>query len=167
MGEAAVAEVGKKWAPTPRQRRFLEEAAQAGLKRSIAVVAKAADVPIRTVYNWLDHPDFRKAYEDVPRAMVARHLPGALAAVVIKAQKGDVKAARLLCDVAGLLKGAAAPAGLLSAQNVQVNALIVQLADPARLGQVLDLAARHGLKDLLLANLPPPPPTNGNGNGAA
>lgn len=71
------------------------------------------------LYFWLDpfdrrhDPGFAAAWDQVWRGTIRRHLPGVVAAMIHKAQEGDVQAARLVADLAGVLKG--------QETNVQVN----------------------------------------------
>lgn len=93
------------WVPTPKQAAALEAAQDAGLNRSISAICAAAGVDRRGFYRWLDHdPEFRSAWDDVWRGSLRRHLPGVVAAVIAKAEDGDVPAARLVADLAGLTK---------------------------------------------------------------
>ena len=90
------------WKPTPKQKDILLAAQEAGLKRSIAAVCRDAGVSRQSFYKWLDiDPDFRQAWEDAWHGTVKRHMPGAVAAMVARAQEGDVPAARLLAELAG------------------------------------------------------------------
>lgn len=89
---------------TPRQAQLLERATDPALNRNITEICRAAGVPDRTYYNWMrDSPEFRAAWEDVWRGAVRRHLPGVVAAVIHRALGGDVKAARLVADLAGVI----------------------------------------------------------------
>lgn len=94
------------WRPTPKQRAALEAAQDAGLDRSITTICEAAGVDRRGFYRWLEKDaDFRAAWDDIWRGSIRRHMPGVVAAMVAKAQQeGDVPAARLLADMAGLTK---------------------------------------------------------------
>lgn len=93
------------WAPTPKQAAALEAAQEAGLNRSITTICEAAGVDRRGFYRWLEKdPDFRAAWDDIWRGGLRRHMPGVVAAMVAKAQDGDVPAGRLLADMAGLTK---------------------------------------------------------------
>jgi AcrR family transcriptional regulator len=100
-----MAENGTTWRPTARQAKVLEAASLAGVGRTITAICEEAGVPARTFYNWLrDDPDFKTAWEDSWRVSLKRHLPGVIAAQIDRAINGDTKAARLLADVAGLIK---------------------------------------------------------------
>ena len=93
------------WKPKPRQKRILEAAQEVGLNRTITTVCEEADVPRRTFYYWLDKdPCFADAWDKVWRRAITRHMPTIIAAVVCKARKGDVPAARLLADMVGAVK---------------------------------------------------------------
>lgn len=93
------------WKPTRKQTAALEAAQEAGLNRSITAICEAAGVDRRGFYRWLENDaDFRAAWDDIWRGTIKRHLPGVVAAVVSKAQDGDIPAARLLADMAGLTK---------------------------------------------------------------
>lgn len=93
------------WIPTPKQAAALEAAQEAGLNRSITTICEAAGVDRRGFYRWLDSiPEFKAAWEDIWHGTIKRHMPGVVAAVVTKAQDGDIPAARLLADLAGITK---------------------------------------------------------------
>lgn len=89
---------------TPRQRAVIETAMEPGLNRDIVTVCAAAGVPRRTFYNWLDDDEFRQAWESVWQAAIRRQLAGVVAAMVNRALAGDVPAARLVGDLAGVIK---------------------------------------------------------------
>ena len=92
------------WAPSPKQAAVLEAAQEAGLGRSISAICEAARVDRTSFYRWLrKDPQFTAAWKDVWRGALNRHLPGVVAAMLEKAQQGDVPAARLVADLAGLL----------------------------------------------------------------
>lgn len=93
------------WHPTPKQAAVLEAAQEAGLNRSIVSLCEAACVDRKSFYRWLkDDPDFKAAWEDIWIHSVRRHMPGVVAAVIAKAQDGDVPAARLIADLAGVTR---------------------------------------------------------------
>lgn len=89
---------------TPRQAQLLECAMDPELNKTITTVCRAAGVPERTYYNWMrDSAEFRDAWHDAWRGTIRRHLPGVAAAMVHRALAGDVKAARLVADLAGVI----------------------------------------------------------------
>ena len=93
------------WKPKPRQKRILEAAQEAGVSRNITAVCDEAGVPRRTFYYWLNSDaDFANAWDQVWRKAITRHMPAVVAAMLGKATKGDVPAARLLADMAGAVK---------------------------------------------------------------
>ena len=92
------------WVPTPKQAAVLEAAQEAGLNRSISAICESAGVDRTGFYRWLHKdPQFAAAWEDVWHGTIKRHLPGVVAAVIAKAQDGDIPAARLVADLAGVL----------------------------------------------------------------
>ncbi len=94
------------WVPSPRQARVLEAAQEAGLDRNITTVCASAGIAPSTFYRWLERdPGFVAAWESIWRGTIRRHLPGVVAAVIHQAQRGDVQAAKLVADLAGVLKG--------------------------------------------------------------
>lgn len=96
------AQSGTEWQPTRQQAAVLEAAMEAGLRRNIVAVCKAAHVPRRTFYNWLDDdPDFAKAWEYAWKGSLKRHTNSIMSAVVAKAQIGDMNAAKLYFDLTG------------------------------------------------------------------
>lgn len=93
------------WIPTPKQAAALEAAQEAGLNRSITTICEAAGVDRRGFYRWLDSiPEFKAAWEDIWHGTIKRHMPGVVAAMIAKAQDGDVPAARLIADLAGVTR---------------------------------------------------------------
>jgi len=93
------------WKPKPRQRRVLEAAQKAGLNRSILTVCDESKVSRSTFYYWMANDSgFADAWDKVWRKAIKRHLPSIVAALVSKARKGDVPAARLVADMAGAVK---------------------------------------------------------------
>lgn len=98
------AQIGTSWSPSPKQAAFLEAATECGFDRNISTIARAAGVPRRTVYNWLDNdPGFKDAWENLWKKTLSRHVPGVVAALVKRAQRGDVPAAKVVLDLAGFL----------------------------------------------------------------
>lgn len=63
-----------------------------------------AGVSRDTFYRWLKDDGFRQAWESAWHGTVLRHLPGVVSAMVERAQSGDVAAARLIADMAGVIK---------------------------------------------------------------
>ncbi len=87
-----------------KQRRLIETAMQPGVHRTITAMCAEAGVTLRTYYRWSsDDGEFRAAWEDAWRGSLGRHLPGVVAAVVHKALTGDMRAARLVADMAGAI----------------------------------------------------------------
>ena len=90
---------------TPKMRKVLEAAQQAGTDRTITAVCEEAGVNRRTFYRWLEYrSDFAVAWDEVWHKTIARHLPGVVSALLAKAKKGDVSAARLIADMKGVIK---------------------------------------------------------------
>lgn len=78
---------------------------ESGFQRNIRALCDEAGVPKTTFYRWLDSdPAFELAWNGLWQRMVNRHLPTAVAAVVKRAQAGDVSATRLMAELAGVLK---------------------------------------------------------------
>lgn len=93
------------WTPTPNQAAVLEAAQEAGPNRSVSAICKSAGVDRTRFYAWVkEDPDFKAAWEGIWQGTLKRHLPPVVAAMVQKAQKGDVPAARLVAELAGVLK---------------------------------------------------------------
>ncbi len=93
------------WIPNPKQSAVLEAAQEAGLNRSISAICEVAGVDRKSFYNWMKKDDeFKAAWEDIWIHSVRRHMPGVVAAVIAKAQDGDVPAARLIADLAGVTR---------------------------------------------------------------
>ena len=107
------------WEPSSKQIDFLNAGIRCGLNRNVAAVCRDAGVSRVAFYNWLKQPGFAAAWAELPRKVISAHLPGVVAAVVRKAQEGDVAAARLLFQAAGLI-GRDAVAGVQGAV-VQAN----------------------------------------------
>lgn len=99
------AQNGTEWVPTSQQAKFLEAATECGFDRNLTAVAKAAGVPRRTVYNWLERDEgFKNSWENLWKTTLSRHVPGVVAALVKRAQGGDPTAAKLVLEMAGILK---------------------------------------------------------------
>lgn len=93
------------WAPTPRQAKVLEAAQEAGLNRNISTICEEAGVNRTSFYRWLkEDTGFKAAWQDIWRSSITRHMPAVVAAQVRKAEEGDTNAAKLLSDLAGVLK---------------------------------------------------------------
>jgi len=99
-----MAQSGTEWKPNRRQKRLLDAAQESGVNRTITQICKEVGVPRRTFYNWLGKEGFEKAWDDVWRRAIVRHMPGVVAAMVATANKGNTSAARLLADMAGAIK---------------------------------------------------------------
>ena len=96
---------GTKWRPKPKQKAALEAAQKSGLDRSITAVCEDAKVPRTTFYRWLDNdPGFKLAWNEVWHAAIERHMPTIVSAMIAKARKGDTSAARLIAELAGVMK---------------------------------------------------------------
>jgi len=88
----------------PRQAAVLEAAQKAGLNRNITAICREADIAPSTFYRWLQNDaEFRGLWDSVWSGAIKRHLPGVVAAVIAQALKGDVKAERLVADLAGVI----------------------------------------------------------------
>ena len=111
-----------KWAPSPKQSAVLKVAGL-GRHRSKSAIASAAGVHRNSLDNWLrDDPGFRAAWESLWRVAAQSSAHLVVAAMVRKAAKGDVPAARLVCELAGLAKGKdgpAAPAGAVMIERIE------------------------------------------------
>lgn len=93
------------WTPTPKQAAVLEAGQEAGLNRSISAICEAAGVDRKSFYNWINRDqDFKAAWENIWAHSIRRHMPGVVAAMIAKAQDGDVPAARLIADLAGVTR---------------------------------------------------------------
>lgn len=89
---------------SPRQAQLIDCAMEPGIRRTITAVIEAAGVPRVTFYRWLrDDAEFRAAWDGAWRGSIRRHLPGVTAAMIERALAGDVKAARLVVDMAGVI----------------------------------------------------------------
>lgn len=93
------------WMPSLKQAKVLEAAQDAGLNRSIVAICEAAGVDRTSWYRWMKRDEkFRLAWREIWYGTLERHLPGVIAAVIAKALEGDIPAARLIADLAGVLK---------------------------------------------------------------
>ncbi len=91
------------WTPTPKQAAVLEAAQEAGLNRSISAICEAAAVDRKSFYRWLKaDPDFKSAWEELWQGSIRRQMNGVVAAMIARALVGDVPAARLVADLAGV-----------------------------------------------------------------
>lgn len=89
---------------TANQIAVLECALEPGTKRNIKAICSAAGVDRTRFYAWLKEcPEFADAWANLWKDVISRHLPGIMASMVDKAQDGDVAAARLVVDVAGII----------------------------------------------------------------
>lgn len=93
------------WTPTPKQAAVLEAGQEAGLNHSISAICEAAGVDRKSFYNWINRDqNFKTAWENIWAHSIRRHMPGVVAAMIAKAQDGDVPAARLVADLAGVTR---------------------------------------------------------------
>lgn len=76
---------------------------QPGIRRTIEAICQEAGVSRASYYRYLDDAEFREAWEAAWRGSIRRHLPGVVAAMIERALSGDVKAARLVADMAGAI----------------------------------------------------------------
>lgn len=84
---------------------MMECALQPGLKRTITAIAQDAGVTPRTFYRWLNgDPCFKRAWENLWRESLSRHLSGVVSAMIHAAQEGDPRAAKLVLDISGIVK---------------------------------------------------------------
>lgn len=102
-----------------KQRLLIEAALEAGLKRNITALCAEAGIGRVSFYRWMnDDPAFRDAWNGLWRGIVSRHFPTAVAALVEKAQRGDVPASRLMAELLGVLKQQVETTG---AQRIEVE----------------------------------------------
>ena len=93
------------WAPSLKQQKFLEVASQSGLTRNISKLCREAGVTRISFYRWYEEqPGFRQALNELPRLMLAKHLPGVYAALLRRAESGDLEAIRMTFEVVGDLQ---------------------------------------------------------------
>jgi len=94
-----------KWIPSPLQAKVFDAAQKPGVGRTITAICKEAGIDRKTFYRWMTgDPGFKEAWENIWEGSVKRHMPAVIAAMVEKARKGDVNAARLLAEMGGMLK---------------------------------------------------------------
>lgn len=102
-----------------KQRLLIEAALEGGLKRNITTLCAEAGVSRSQFYRWMESDDaFRNAWESLWRGIVSRHFPTAVAALVEKAQRGDVSASRLMAELLGVLKQQVETTG---AQRIEIE----------------------------------------------
>lgn len=90
------------WVPSDKQHAVLEAAREVGLQRNISVIAMESGVSRAAIYVWFrEDPDFKAAWDNIPREMLGNHMPGIYSALVKKAQSGDVAAIKLAMELTG------------------------------------------------------------------
>ena len=95
---------GKPWIPTPKQAAVMEAALKVGVRRTIVDICKDADVSRQSFYEWLrEDDDFRDAWANLWKRAIERSLSPVIVAMAHKAANGDVAAARLIVDIAGIV----------------------------------------------------------------
>jgi len=88
--------------PSDKQHAVLDAARQVGLQRNISVIAMESGVSRGAIYLWFkDDPEFKKAWDDIPREMLGNHMPGIYSALVKKCEMGDVQAIKLAMELTG------------------------------------------------------------------
>jgi len=88
------------WEPSKKQAAVLE-AARTGQHRSVTAICSQASVSRKSFYAWLnDDPGFGDAWASLWREHAQKSMPLIVAAMVRKAVRGDVPAARLICELA-------------------------------------------------------------------
>lgn len=95
---------GTAWTPTSKQKAVLLAAMEVGLNRTITAVCLEARIDRKSFYRWLKDKQFRDAWEQAWHGNIQHHLPGVISAQLEKALAGDTAAARLVADLAGVLK---------------------------------------------------------------
>lgn len=92
------------WTPTPKQADLLKAACEPGLKQSIAAICRRAHVDRKSFYNWMNEdPGFKSAWHKLWEDMLATQFNAVTAAMVKKAQEGNVGAGRLVAEMKGVL----------------------------------------------------------------
>ena len=91
------------WKPTPKEAALLEAAGKIGLNRTVSAICEEAEVSRETYYQAQKKPGFRAAWADKARQVVETGLPGVTAAVTQKAIDGDMTAARIALQAAGII----------------------------------------------------------------
>ena len=88
-----------------RQAAVLQAAQTVGPKRSVKAICRAAGVSRARFYVWLrDDAEFRAQWVDIWQVAIRQHLPAVVTAQIHKAQAGNTPAARLVAEMAGVLK---------------------------------------------------------------
>lgn len=90
------------WKPTPLQAKVLEVAEDTGFGHTISYIAIQAGVRRATIYDWFKaDPEFKKAWEELPKRIARSGMPGVAAALKTKAVAGDVQAIKLIMEYTG------------------------------------------------------------------
>lgn len=106
------------------QARVLRAAIEAGADRTPEALCKAADVPLFALLDWLDNDSaFIAAWDRIWVGCLRLHLPSVVAATAAKAMAGDVNAARLVADLAGVVTQRIAHGGDAAAPIVTASAI--------------------------------------------
>jgi len=87
--------------PNVKQAAMLECARQAGLNRNVSKLCQEANISRTSFKRWMKTDGFRRAWEELPKAMILDHMPGIVAAMVKRALAGEVGAAKVLLTMAG------------------------------------------------------------------
>ncbi len=88
------------WEPSKKQVAVLE-VAQNGQFKTVSAICRNAKVSRKSFYEWLKNdPGFADAWASLWREGAQRSMPLVVAAMVRKAVKGDVSAARLVAELA-------------------------------------------------------------------
>lgn len=91
------------WAPTPRQARFLgliSLMVSRGL--SVKAVCNALGYPVAEVAGWMEDENFAGKYKKAWQLLLEREMVGVISSLLAQAQSGDVKAAKLCLEMAGV-----------------------------------------------------------------
>ena len=94
-------ETPRKWTPTPKQKAVFE-AAQSPDNRTITAICKRAKVDRKTLWRWWEgDEEFRKAWNDLWKFQIDRHMNPMVAGQVKKALAGNTRAFEAVVTLGG------------------------------------------------------------------
>jgi len=92
------------WVPKLKQKNVVDLAQSVFPRMTIATLCRRAKIDPSTFHKWIKHDKcFARFWGTLHQSIAKNHMAGCVAALVRKAESGDVPAIRLMAELAGAL----------------------------------------------------------------
>ncbi len=125
--------------------RIIETALNLGYDATVTEICQRSNVTRVTFYRWLsDDPVFRDTYQNLWRREVEGEVSGTVKAILRKAHSGDLAAARLHLEMAGILSPSGGPGAFAPTINnfIQNNVANIPATPTERQARIDELMGK-------------------------